>query len=320
MSVKLGVVMDPISDINIKKDSSLAMLIAAQERGWSLSYMEMDSLLVRDGEAMGHVRELKVQHDPNGWYSLGESRDIRLAELDVILMRKDPPFDMEFIYATYALERAEAAGVLIVNKPQSIRDANEKFFTAWFPQCCPPTQVARSMSDFHRFLQEHKDIIVKPLDGMGGASIFRVTAGAANTNVIFETLTGHGQRFAMAQRFIPEIKNGDKRVLMIDGEPLDYALARVPHESDVRGNLAAGATGEGRELTDRDRWIATQVGPTLRSKGLIFVGLDIIGDYLTEINVTSPTCIKELNGLFGLDIGARLMDVIAEKLGRSAKN
>ena len=314
MSVKLGVVMDPIATINVKKDSTLAMLIAAQKRGWSLHYMEMDSLFVRDGQAYGHVDELNVKDDPISWYEFGKKSDIALSELDVILMRKDPPFDMEFIYATYALERAEAAGVLIVNKPQSIRDANEKFFTAWFPQCCPPPQVSRRMSDFHNFLSKQKDIIVKPLDGMGGASIFRVNQGNSNTNVIFETLTQRGHCYAMAQRFIPEIKDGDKRLLMIDGEPLDYCLARIPHKNDVRGNLAAGATGEGRGLTARDRWIATQVGPTLRNKGLIFVGLDIIGDYLTEINVTSPTCIRELDERFHLDIGGILMDTIARRL------
>ena len=314
MSVKLGVVMDPIGDINTKKDSSLAMLLAAQARGWSLHYMEVSDLYVRDGEAAARMRSLSVTDSPDGWFELGADEDRPLSELDVLLMRKDPPFDMEFVYATYVLERAEAGGVLVVNKPSSVRDANEKFFTAWFSQCCPPTLVTRRHASLHRFLEEHQDMVVKPLDGMGGASIFRVSSTGANTNVIFETLTAHESRFAMAQRYIPEIVDGDKRLLMIDGEPLPYVLARVPGPGDMRGNLAAGATGVGRELSERERWIAGQVGPVLREKGLIFVGLDIIGDYLTEINVTSPTCIRELDGFFGLDIAGQLMDTIAAKL------
>lgn len=316
MAIKLGVVMDPIESINPKKDSSLAMLLAAQKRDWELYYMEMDSLLVRDGEPHGHVRALNVADSLTDWFSFGKSTDIRLRDLDVILMRKDPPFDMEYVYATYLLERAEEVGVLVVNRPRSIRDANEKLFTAWFPQCCPPTQVSRRMSDFHAFLDEHQDIIVKPLDGMGGASIFRVSRTSSNTNVIFETLTGHGQRYAMAQRYVPEITAGDKRILLVDGEPLPYVLARVPHESDLRGNLAAGATGVGRELSERDRWIAQQVGPQVRERGLLFVGCDVIGDYLTEINVTSPTCIKELDGFYDLDIGGQLMEVIDKRLSQ----
>lgn len=316
MPVKLGVVMDPIESINVKKDSTLAMLLAAQERGWELYYMEMDSLLVLDGVPHGHVRGLTVADSLTDWFSLTDTTDIPLSDLDVILMRKDPPFDMEYIYATYLLERAEDAGVLVVNRPRSIRDANEKLYTAWFAQCCPPTQVSRRMADFHEFLNQYEDIIVKPLDGMGGASIFRVSRTSPNTNVIFETLTAHGQRYAMAQRYIPEITDGDKRILLVDGEPLPYALARVPHENDARGNLAAGATGVGRALSARDRWIAEQVGPQVRERGLLFVGLDVIGDYLTEINVTSPTCIKELNGFYNLDIGAQLMDAIDKRLSQ----
>ena len=314
MPVKLGVVMDPIESINVKKDSTLAMLLAAQARDWELYYLEMDSLLVRDGEPYGHTRELKVADSPTDWFSFATTVTMPLRDLDVILMRKDPPFDMEYIYATYLLERAEEAGVVVVNRPRSIRDANEKLFTAWFAQCCPPTQVSRRMADFHAFLDQYEDIIVKPLDGMGGASIFRVSRSSPNTNVIFETLTAHGQRYAMAQRYIPEITDGDKRILLVDGEPLPYALARVPHENDARGNLAAGATGVGRPLSARDRWIAEQVGPQARQRGLLFVGLDVIGDYLTEINVTSPTCIKELNGFYDLDIGGRLMDAIEKRL------
>ena len=310
MSVKLGVVMDPISKITVKKDSTLAMLLAAQARGWSLEYMEMKDLYLSDGICHGRMRPVTVRDDPEDWFDLGDAQTRPLSELDVVLMRKDPPFDMEFIYATYLLERAEQSGVLVINKPQSLRDANEKMYTAWFPQCCPPTLVTREMSRLYEFLSVEKTIIVKPLDGMGGASIFRATEGDANTNVIFETMTRHERRFIMAQRFLPEIRDGDKRVLLINGEPVPYALARVPAEGDARGNLAAGAKGVGVELSERERWIASQVGPVVRDKGLLFVGLDVIGDHLTEVNVTSPTCIRELDAIYGLDIGGQLMDAI----------
>jgi len=314
MTVKLGVVMDPISKITVKKDSTLAMLLAAQARGWALEYMEMRDLFFRDGICHARMRSISVRDDANAWYELGEAETRPLSQLDVVLMRKDPPFDMEYIYATYLLERAEQTGVLVVNKPQSLRDANEKMYTAWFAQCCPPTLVTRELSRLYEFLRIEKEIIVKPLDGMGGASIFRVSDGEANTNVIFETMTQHQSRFIMAQRFVPEIRDGDKRVLLIDGEPVPYALARVPAEGDARGNLAAGAKGVGVELGERERWIASEVGPVVRDKGLLFVGLDIIGEHLTEINVTSPTCIRELDAIYGLDIGAQLMDAIESKL------
>lgn len=314
MPVKLGVVMDPISEITVKKDSSLAMLLAAQARGWSLDYMELKDLYLRDGICHGRMRALVVRDHPQDWFDLGDAESKPLSELDVVLMRKDPPFDMEYIYATYLLERAEQSGVLVVNKPQSLRDANEKMYTAWFPQCCPPTLVTREISRLYEFLKAEKKIIVKPLDGMGGASIFRVSEGEANTNVIFETMTSHESRFMMAQRFLPAIREGDKRVLLINGEPVPYALARVPAEGDARGNLAAGAKGVGVELGERERWIAAEVGPVVREKGLLFVGLDVIGDRLTEINVTSPTCIRELDAIYGLDIGAQLMDAIETQL------
>jgi len=316
LAIKLGVVMDPISEIAAYKDSTLAMLLAAQARGWSLYYMEPGDLYLLEGICVARMRPLEVRDDVDDWFTLGEAEDRPMSELDVVLMRKDPPFDMEYIYATYLLERAEQTGVLVVNKPQSLRDANEKMYTAWFPQCCPPTVVTREMSRLYEFLAVEKHIIVKPLDGMGGASIFRVSEGEPNTNVIFETITRHETRFIMAQRFLPEIRDGDKRVLLINGEPLPYALARVPAEGDARGNLAAGATGVGVELSDRERWIASEVGPVVREKGLMFVGLDVIGDHLTEINVTSPTCIRELDAIYGLDIGARLMDAIEIELER----
>jgi len=314
MTVKLGVVMDPIGSIIVKKDSTLAMLLAAQARGWELHYMELNDLYLRDGTCHARTRRLVVKDDPDDWFRLGETTSVDLAELDVVLMRKDPPFDMEYIYATYLLERVEEMGVLVVNKPQSLRDANEKMYTAWFPQCCPPTVVTREMSRLYEFLDEQQEIIVKPLDGMGGASIFHVVSGHSNNNVIFETMTRHQKRFVMAQRYIPEIRHGDKRVLLIQGEPIPHALARVPAQNDARGNLAAGAKGVGADLSERDRWIAQQVGPIVKAKGLMFVGLDIIGDYLTEINVTSPTCIRELDAIYGIDIGGQLMDAIATEL------
>jgi len=312
--IKLGIVMDPIHTINIKKDSSFAMLLAAQARGWRLFYMTPDDLVLRDGEPYANMRTLTVRDDPEGWFTLSDASLQALRVLDIILMRKDPPFDMEYIYTTYLLERAEEAGVLVVNRPRSLRDANEKLYTAWFPQCCPSTLVTRSRRGFREFLAEQGDIILKPLDGMGGASVFRVRAGDPNTNVILETLTRHGRCFAMAQQFIPEIRDGDKRILVLDGEPIPYALARIPPAGETRGNLAVGGQGIGVALRERDRWICKEVGPTLRDKGLLFVGLDVIGDYLTEINVTSPTCIRELDARYGLDIGGELMDILAKRL------
>ncbi len=312
--IKLGVVMDPIGSIKAYKDSTLAMLLAAQARGWPIRYMEQGDLYLRDGKAFARSRALRVFDDAKHWFEWGEETTGALAELDVILMRKDPPFDMEYIYSTYLLERAEEEGVLVVNKPHSLRDCNEKLFTAWFPQCTPPTLVTRAAGRIREFLAEHGDIVLKPLGGMGGESVFRLRRGEPNVNVTIETLTAHESRYAMAQRFLPEIAQGDKRILLVDGEPIPYALARVPAEGESRGNLAAGGTGTGVPLSERDRWICAQVGPTLRDKGLLFVGLDVIGDYLTEINVTSPTCIRELDRQYGLHIADKLMDAIANRL------
>ena len=314
MSIKLGIVMDPIDDINYKKDSSLAMLWAAQQKGWELYYMEQSDLYSRDGDVRARMAPIRVDMNPNKWFEREAYQDLSLTELDVILMRKDPPFDNEFIYTTHLLAVAEAAGVLIVNRTQSLRDFNEKLFATHFPQCCPPVLVSRSEERLKAFHAEHKDVIFKPLDGMGGSSIYRITENGLNLGVVIETLTKLGQETIMAQRYIPEIVEGDKRILMINGEPIDYALARIPSQGETRGNLAAGGRGEGRPLSDRDRWIAAQVGPKLREAGLLFVGLDVIGDYLTEINVTSPTCIRELNDQFGLDIGMQLMECIEEQL------
>ena len=314
MTVCLGMVMDPIAQIKTYKDSSFAMLLAAARRGWQLRYLEMADLFLRDGQAYARMRPLQVFDNQETWYQLGEPYYAPLSDLSLVLMRKDPPFDLEYIVATYLLERAEQAGCLVVNKPQSLRDANEKLYTAWFPQCCVPTLVTREASLLKAFLEEQQEVIFKPLDGMGGTSIFRVRQGELNLNVIIETLTAHGQRYIMAQRFIPEITAGDKRILLIDGEPVPYALARIPAAGETRGNLAAGGRGVGVPLSARDYWICAQVGPTLREKGLLFVGLDVIGDYLTEINVTSPTCIRELDSQFQLDIAGELMAVLAARL------
>jgi len=314
MTIKVGVVMDPIEQITYKKDSSLAMLWAAQRKGWELHYMEQQHLFLRDGRVRGQMAPLKVAMDPDNWFERGEYVIRDLAELDVILMRKDPPFDNEFIYSTHLLAMAESENTLIVNRTGSLRDFNEKLFATHFPQCCPPVLVTRQADLLRQFHAEHKNVIFKPLDGMGGSSIFHIREDGTNLGVIIETLTAHGTRTIMAQKYIPEIKDGDKRILMINGEPVPYALARIPMAGETRGNLAAGGRGEGRPLTDRDRWICEQVGPTLREKGLLFVGLDVIGDYLTEINVTSPTCIRELDQQFDLDIGMQLMDCIDEVL------
>ena len=314
MTIKLGIVMDPIADINISKDSSFAMLLAAQSRGWELYYMELKDLYLEQGVVKASMRSLTVKEDSDSWYVMSESEDLELSSLNVMLMRKDPPFDQEFLYATHLLERAENDGVLLVNRQQSLRDCNEKLFATQFPQCCPDVLVSRDKARLKAFFEQHKDVIFKPLDGMGGANIFRVKEGDANIGVILETLTQHEAHQIMAQKFIPEISDGDKRILLIDGEPVPFGLARIPAKGENRGNLAAGGRGEGRPLTDRERWICEQIGPTLKEKGLLFVGIDVIGDYLTEINVTSPTCIRELDRDFGLDIAGQLMDKIEEKL------
>ncbi|MCK5386186.1 MAG: glutathione synthase [Gammaproteobacteria bacterium] len=313
MSLKIGVVMDPIGDINFKKDSTLAMLFEAQSRGWTLFYMEQADLYMAHDVARAKMKPLKVFNDANNWYQLDKAEDLPLDSLDAILMRKDPPFDMNYIYSTYILEKAEDKGTLIINKAQSLRDANEKLFTNNFAECMPPTLVSSQADHIKAFYLEHKDIILKPLDGMGGASVFRIKEGDSNLSVIIETLTEHGTKLTMVQRFIPEITQGDKRILLINGEPVPYALARIPAKGETRANLAAGGEGVGVELTDRDRWICKQVAPLLKAKGLIFVGIDVIGDYLTEVNVTSPTCIRELDKQYNINISALLMDWIAEQ-------
>ncbi|MDA0649935.1 MAG: glutathione synthase [Proteobacteria bacterium] len=310
MSRKLGVVMDPIGSINYKKDTTLALLWAAQERGWALFYIEPSGLFLDGCTPMARGRPLAVHRDPGRWYDLEDETETVLSELDIILMRKDPPFDLEYIYATYLLERAEQHGTLVVNRCQSLRDCNEKLFATVFPECCPPLVVSRDMSILRAFHAKHKDVIYKPLDGMGGSAIFRVREDDPNLSVVLETLTGSGQQTIMAQQYLPEIAEGDKRILMINGEPVPYCLARVPLAGESRGNLAAGGSGRVQPLSQRDQWIAEQVGPALKARGLFFVGLDVIGEYLTEINVTSPTCLREIEAESGLDIAGQLLDCL----------
>lgn len=314
MGTTLGVVMDPIQLISFKKDSTLAILLAAQRQGFELFYMQQQDLFLENGEPKASLTPLRVFDDSDKWFELGESRVATLEEMDVLLMRKDPPFDSEFVYSTYILEAAEQRGSLVVNKPQSLRDCNEKVFATQFPQCTPPLLVSRDQSRLKLFLEEHKDVVYKPLDGMGGTSIFRVSEGDQNLNVILETLTNYGQQTIMAQKYLPEITQGDKRILVVDGEVIPFGLARIPTGSDFRGNLAAGGRGVVQPLSERDQWIAQQVAPTLKERGLIFVGLDVIGDYLTEINVTSPTCIREIDNAEDTQIGDRLIAAIQTRL------
>ncbi len=314
VNVRLGVVMDPIGSIRTYKDSTFAMLLAARARGWEVRYMELADLYLDNGTACARHRGLEVTDRDHDWFAFTNEESGALGELDVVLMRKDPPFDTEYVYATHILELAEQAGALVVNRPQALRDTNEKLAIARFPQCAPPTLVTRDAARLRAFATKHGDVILKPLHGMGGTSVFRLRPGDPNLSVVVETLTGHGTEYAMAQRFIPEIAAGDKRILLVDGAPVPYALARVPAPGETRGNLAAGATGQGVALSERDRWICAEVGPWLREQGLLFVGLDVIGDYLTEINVTSPTCIRELDAQYGLDIAGQLLDCIERRL------
>ncbi|WP_317931429.1 glutathione synthase [Halioxenophilus sp. WMMB6] len=314
MNMTLGVVMDPIESISYKKDTTLALMLAAQTRGWQIEYMLQSDLFLEQGSARAIARPIRVFADPDHWFELGEAREIDLGSLNAILMRKDPPFDNEYIYSTYILEAAERAGALVVNKPNALRDCNEKIFATQFPQCCPPVLVSKNFQLLRRFHQTHGDVIFKPLDGMGGSGIFRALPNDVNLGVILETLTCHQTQQIMAQKYIPEIVDGDKRILVVNGEAVPYCLARVPAVGETRGNLAAGGTGRPQPLTDRDRWIVEQVAPTLVAKGLMFVGLDVIGDYLTEINVTSPTCVREIDAKYDTRIGERLMLAIEARL------
>jgi len=321
---KIAVVMDPLPSLALKKDSTLAIIRACQLRDVTVYYLGQEDIHLWENQVCGLVRTLRLCDDfcasldpeiaGEYWYQLGEEERLPLAEMDAIMMRKDPPFDMEYIYSTYLLERVEEQGVLVVNKPQSLRDCNEKFFATAFPECGPPLVVSRRHDVLKEFHAQHKNVVFKKLDGMGGASIFRVMENDPNLSVVLETLTNHGQNQIMGQVYLPEIVDGDKRILLVDGEPVPYALARIPSAGETRGNLAAGGRGEGRELTPRDRWIAEQVGPELKKRGLVFVGIDVIGNYLTEINVTCPTCIRELDAQFSLDIAGNLIETVLAKL------
>ena len=313
-SLKIGIVMDPIGTITPYKDSSLAMLLEAQRRGAEIHYFEQKDVRLVSGVALGQSTLLQVRDDNHDWYTLGDRQDVALGDLDVILMRKDPPFDMEYVYTTYILERAQLAGALIVNAPQALRDMNEKAYTAWFPEVTPTTLITRSMKEMKAFLTEHEHVVAKPLDGMGGRSIFVIRKGDKNANVVFETLTDYGKKFAMAQVYIPEISAGDKRILLIDGEPVPHALARIPSAEDNRGNMVAGAAAVGQPMSARDFEICAAVGPALRDAGVLFAGIDVIGDYLTEVNVTSPTGIRELDKQFDLNIAGLMFDAIEAKL------
>jgi glutathione synthase len=308
MKPRIAVLMDPIQKIKIHKDSTFAMMLEAQRRGYELHVLEQSGLMLRDGRAYLRTRRTRVADDPQRWFEQDAATVHDAGEFAFVLMRKDPPFDAEYLYDTHILERAEAAGVTVVNRPQALRDANEKLFTALFPQCCAPTLVAREAADLRAFVAEHGDCVAKVLDAMGGASVFRLQPTDPNLNVILETVTAEGRRAAMVQRYIPAISAGDKRILLIDGEPVPYALARIPKAGEFRGNLARGGTGRAQPLSERDRWIAAEIGPELRRRGLYFVGLDVIGDYLTEVNVTSPTCIRELDAACGINIAGMLFD------------
>ncbi len=319
MNIKLGIVMDPLPSINIKKDSSFAMMLAAQKSGWEIHTIYQADLYTENNKAKARSRITRVVDNPDHWFDFSSEQDIDLSSLDVILMRKDPPFDIEYITSTYILELAEQTGTLIVNKPASLRDNNEKMFISQFPQCCTPFLVSRDIKRLRgfvteRFQSQQQDVILKPLDGMGGTSIYRVNPQDPNLSVILETLSENGSRTVMAQQFIPEISHGDKRILLIDGKAVPYALARIPASGETRGNLAAGGTGVGVELTERDHWICQQIGPVLKQKGILFAGIDVIGDYLTEINITSPTCIRELDQIYSLDIAGDLMSCIEQHL------
>ncbi len=321
MSIKLGIVMDPLQSINIKKDSSFAMMLAAQKSGWEIHTIYQTDLYTENNRPKAHSRITHVDNNPQHWFDFSSEQDIELSSLDAILMRKDPPFDIEYITSTYILELAEQNGTLIVNKPASLRDNNEKMFISQFPQCCTPFLVSRDIKrlrDFinERFQSEQQDVILKPLDGMGGTSIYRLNPQDPNLSVILEAVSKYGSRTVMAQQFIPEIIHGDKRILLIDGQAVPFALARIPASGETRGNLAAGGTGVGVELTERDHWICQQIGPVLKQKGILFAGIDVIGDYLTEINITSPTCIRELDQIYSLDIAGDLMSCIEQHLSR----
>jgi glutathione synthase len=306
--------MDDISSIKPIKDSSFAMMLEAQKRGWDIYTFDSPDMFYGDGKVIANARKTFVKDSEHEWYKCEATEELLLNNIDVVFMRKDPPFDMDYIYATYLLEQAANSGVLVVNKPSSLRDANEKLFALNFPDCIPETLVSSNIDKLSEFISKIKTAVVKPLDGMGGTDIFKLTKGDKNIEEVLLKITNQGSRFIMAQEFLPEIKHGDKRILLINGKPIDYALARIPAEGSFKGNLAAGAKGVGQPLSARDRHLCSQIAPMLIEKELMFVGLDVIGDYITEINVTSPTCIRELDSQFNLNISSILLDEIEGKL------
>lgn len=314
MPFTVAVIMDPIESISTAKDSTFAMLLEGQRRGLDMHYVRPGSLGTAGGRATAVAAPVRVRDQARDYHELGQAQAVDLGGFDVVLMRKDPPVDANFIHDTQILDLAQRDGALVVNDPQGLRDLNEKLAALLFPQCCPPTLVSRQAADLKAFIAAHGDCVLKPLDGMGGRSIFRVRSGDDNTNVVLETLTAGGRELAMAQRYLPEIREGDKRILLVEGEPMPYALARIPQGGEFRGNLAVGGRGEGRELSERDRWIAAEVGPELKRRGMVFVGLDVIGDYLTEVNVTSPTCIREIDAQYGTNIAGHMFDAIEARL------
>ncbi len=316
--MKIAFVLDPLDSIKTYKDSSYAMMREAASRGHALSSLQQEDLIMRDGKVSGYARDLALTSDAKQWYRAGERSAVGLDTFDAVMMRKDPPFDMEYIYSTYLLELAQRQGAWVINDPRAVRDHNEKLAIARFPQFTVPTLVTREEALIREFLAEFGDIIVKPLDGMGGTSVFRLHRQDFNIGVVIETVTHYGQRTVMAQKYIPEITKGDKRVLVIDGEPVPYSLARIPKQGETRGNLAAGGTGVAQPLSARDLEIARAVGPELKAAGLLLVGLDVIGDYLTEVNVTSPTCMREIADQTGFNVAGMMIDAI-EKTVRAKR-
>jgi len=308
--MKTLVIMDPIASIKPYKDTSFAMMLEAQRRGHTLCYCTASDLAFRDGTAIARCQSVSVRDNATDFYTLGDIQTQALSTFNIILMRKDPPFDGDYLYATHLLDHAKAAGVQVVNDPQALRDVNEKLFILQFPQCIAPTLVSSNETDIRTFWAEQGDIILKPLHGMGGAGIFRLQANDPNAGAIIETLTGNGKHIMMAQRYLPAIQQGDKRILLIDGKPAPYCLARLPKAGETRANLAAGGTGIAQPLSERDHWICAQVGERLNNMGLRFVGLDVIGDYLTEVNVTSPTCIREIDSQCEVNIAGLLFDAL----------
>ena len=312
--IRLGVLMDDISSIKPHKDSTFAMMLEAQARHWEIYTFDSSDMYYSDGKVIADSKKTLVNDSKSDWHSREDTQPLSLSSLDAVFMRKDPPFDMDYIYATYLLEQLESDGVLVVNKPSSLRDANEKLFALNFPECIPKTLVSSNIEKLDTFINKIKTVVVKPLDGMGGTDIYKLSQGDHNIEDVLQKITNSQSRYIMAQEFLPEIKEGDKRILLINGKPVDYALARLPAEGSFKGNLAAGAKGVGQPLSERDRYLCSQIAPILIKKELMFVGLDVIGDYITEINVTSPTCIRELDKQFGLNISATLLDEVENRL------